>query len=168
MYPTPYKNVRLGAIKNLQDNFEDLPIGSSDHSLGIATSLGAVALGASIIEKHFTISREWPGPDTPISIEPNELKALIEDSKKIWDAKSGLKTILDEEKSVIDFAYASVVSIKEIGINDVFSTDNIWVKRPGNGKILSDRFEEIIGKKAKNNIGINQQISPEDIEDFIF
>ena len=166
MYPTPYNRVRLGAIKQLQDNFENIPIGSSDHSLGIATSLGAVALGASIIEKHFTISRSWPGPDTSISIEPDELKNLIEDSEKIWKARSGTKTILEEENPVIEFAYASVVSIKKINKNDLFSKDNIWVKRPGNGKILSDRFEEILGKKAKRNVDVNKQISPDDIEDF--
>ena len=166
MYPTPYKDVRLGAIKDLQDNFLSTPIGLSDHSMGIATSLGAVALGASILEKHFTLSRSWPGPDTGISIEPYELKNLIIDSKNIWEARGGEKTILEEEKPVIDFAYASVVSIKKIKHNETFSKENIWVKRPGNGMILSDRFDEVIGKKANKNIDIDQQIAPEDIVGF--
>jgi sialic acid synthase SpsE len=78
MYPTPYDHVRLGAITQLRREFPDVPIGLSDHSLNIWTCLGAAALGASMLEKHFTVSRSWPGPDTPISIEPSELAALIE------------------------------------------------------------------------------------------
>ena len=166
MYPTPYKNVRLGSLKDLQDNFTDCPIGLSDHSIGIATCLGAVSLGASILEKHFTLSRSWPGPDVGISIEPKELSDLIRDSKRIWEARGGEKTILSEESPVINFAYASVVSIKSIKKGEVFTKENIWVKRPGNGKILSESFEKVVGCKASRDIRINVQISPEDIENF--
>ena len=158
--------MRLGAINQLKETFPDLEIGLSDHSVGIGVSLGAVASGANIIEKHFTVSRKWPGPDNPFSIEPEELKNLVDLSEDIWEARGGKKDILDDEKPVIEFAYASVVSIKKINKNDLFSKDNIWVKRPGNGKILSDRFEEILGKKAKRNVDVNKQISPDDIEDF--
>ena len=166
MYPTPYKSVRLGVIKELQKNFPSCPIGLSDHSLGVATCLGAVALGACILEKHFTINRLWPGPDTGISIEPDELKNLLRDSNIIWEARGGRKTILFEEKPVIDFAYASVVSIKKINKGGVFSEDNIWVKRPGNGKILSKDFQKVIGRSASKDIDVNVQISPEDIENY--
>ena len=163
MYPTPYTNVRLGAIEDLKNNFENYPIGLSDHSMGIETCLGAVALGACILEKHFTISRAWPGPDTGISIEPEELKNLISGSIKVWEARGGKKTILPEEKQVIDFAYASIVSIKPIKVGDVFSLDNIWVKRPGNGKLLANNYDKIIGMIAQNDIKIDEQIVPEDI-----
>ena len=163
MYPTPYTNVRLGAIEDLKNNFENYPIGLSDHSMGIETCLGAVALGACILEKHFTISRAWPGPDTGISIEPEELKNLISGSIKVWEARGGKKTILPEEKQVIDFAYASIVSIKPIKVGDVFSLDNIWVKRPGNGKLLANNYNKIIGMIAKNDIKIDEQVVPEDI-----
>ena len=112
MYPTPYKNVRLGAIKSLQEAFDEIPVGLSDHSIGVWTCLGAVSLGACILEKHFTISRDLPGPDTGISIEPDELNDLIVGTAAVWEARGGAKTILMEEKPVIDFAYASVVSIK--------------------------------------------------------
>jgi len=166
MYPTPYTNVRLGAIEDLKNNFKDHPIGLSDHSMGIETCLGAIALGACILEKHFTISREWPGPDTGISIEPEELKNLINGSIKVWEARGGKKTILPAEKPVIDFAYASIVSIKPIKIGEVFSLDNIWVKRPGNGKLLADNFNKILGMIAKNDINTDQQIIPEDIVGF--
>ena len=163
MYPTPYTNVRLGAIEDLKNNFQNYPIGLSDHSMGIETCLGAVALGACILEKHFTISRDWPGPDTGISIEPEELKNLISGSIKVWEARGGKKTILPEEKQVIDFAYASIVSIKPIKVGDVFSLDNIWVKRPGNGKLLANNYNKIIGMIAKNDIKIDEQVVPEDI-----
>ena len=166
MYPTPYTNVRLGAIEDLKNNFKDHPIGLSDHSMGIETCLGAIALGACILEKHFTISREWPGPDTGISIEPEELKNLINGSIKVWEARGGKKTILPQEKPVIDFAYASIVSIKPIKIGEVFSLDNIWVKRPGNGKLLADNFNNILGMIAKNDINTDQQIIPDDIVGF--
>jgi sialic acid synthase SpsE len=163
MYPTPYHEVRLGAIKDLKENFIDYPIGLSDHSLGIETCLGAVALGACILEKHFTISKDWPGPDIAISIDPNELKKLIEGSVKIWEARGGIKNILPAEKPVIDFAYASIVTIKPVGMGDIFSSDNIWVKRPGNGKLSAEKYDKVIGMKAKNDIKIDEQIKPEDI-----
>ena len=166
MYPTPYKNVRLGAIQDLQNNFKNIPIGLSDHSLGIETCLGAVALGASILEKHFTVSRNWPGPDISISIDPNELSSLIKGSYNIWEARGGSKSILKEENPVIDFAYASVVTIKSVACGEVFSKDNIWVKRPGNGKILSKDFDKVIGCKASRDLEKNIQISPRDIEGY--
>ncbi len=164
MYPTPYNKVRLGAISELINYFPKKVIGLSDHSLGIAASLGAVALGASIIEKHFTISRKWPGPDTGISIEPSELKTLIKDSKNIWEARGGNKNILKEEKPVIDFAYASVVSIVDIKKGDKFSDKNLWVKRPGTGEILSEDFYKIIGKSASKDIKEGMQIKLKDID----
>ena len=162
MYPTPYNKVRLGAIDELKSNFPLVPVGLSDHSLDIWTCLGAVSLGASVLEKHFTISRAWPGPDTSISIEPNELKSLINGSKAIWEARGGAKTILDEERPVIDFAYATVVSIRDIKKGEKFSKDNIWVKRPGNGKILAKDFESLIGKVANKNIKADLQLSYDD------
>ena len=107
--------------------------------MNIWTCLGAVALGASILEKHFTISRVWPGPDTGISIEPDELKDLIEGSAGGLAGAGRRKTILPEEQPVIDFAYATVVTIAPIKAGQTFSLDNIWVKRPGTGPILADR-----------------------------
>ena len=95
IYPAPPETMRLGAITHLKDEFPDLEIGLSDHSLGISVALGSVAIGANIIEKHFTKSRQWPGPDNPFSIEPNELKNLVDWSKEIWKARGGKKDILD-------------------------------------------------------------------------
>jgi len=166
MYPTPYANVRLGAITELKERFVDYPIGLSDHSLGIETCLGAVALGACVLEKHFTLTRDWPGPDIGISIEPDELKNLINGSKIIWEARGGKKDILEEEKPVIDFAYASIVSIRAIKAGETFSLENIWVKRPGNGELLADNFDKVIGMIAKTDINIDEQITSENILGF--
>ena len=165
MYPTPYEKVRLGAVSELLGHF-DAPIGLSDHSMNIWTCLGAVALGASILEKHFTISRSWPGPDTGISIEPHELKDMIDGSRAIWQARGGAKTILAEEQPVIDFAYATVVSIAPIKAGDTYTRDNIWVKRPGTGPIRADRFEDIIGKVATRDIPAEVHIQFRDIQGF--
>lgn len=167
MYPTPYDKVRLGAIDHLHRAFPDLPIGLSDHSLNIWTCLGAVALGASFVEKHFTLSRDWPGPDTGISIEPDELADLIEGSRAIWQARGGAKTRLPEEQPVIDFAYATVVSVAPIKAGDVLSRDNIWVKRPGTGRILAERFEQVIGRRASRDIPADVHVSPDDIDGFV-
>jgi N-acetylneuraminate synthase len=166
MYPTPYDKVRLGAIKDLMDAFPDVPVGLSDHSMNIWTCLGAVALGASLLEKHFTISRSWPGPDTGISIEPNELADLITGSRAVWQARGGRKTVLPEEQPVIDFAYATVVSVAPIKAGETFTRSNIWVKRPGAGPIKADRFEEIIGKRAVRDIAPERHVTPADVEGF--
>lgn len=166
MYPTPYDKVRLGGIVDLIRTFPGLPVGLSDHSMNIWTCLGAVALGACILEKHFTISRAWPGPDTGISIEPDELKDLIEGSRAVWQARGGGKTILPEEQPVIDFAYATVVSIAPIKAGETFTRDNTWVKRPGTGPIKADRFNDVIGRSATRDIAPEQHIKPGDIQGF--
>ena len=164
IYPAPPETMRLGAIKHLKETFPDLEVGLSDHSLGIAVSLGAVAIGANIIEKHFTKSRNWPGPDNPFSIEPDELSQLVESSIEIWKARGGRKDILPEEQPVIDFAYASVVSIKDIKKGDIFSLENLWVKRPGTGEILAPDFNSLLNKVVLQDIPINTQITNEMFE----
>lgn len=158
IYPTPYNKLRLQSIAQLKKEFE-IPVGLSDHSLGIYICLGAVAMGAVVLEKHFTISRSWPGPDNHFSIEPQELKELVIGSKAVWLALKGEKKIQKEEEPVIDFAYASVVTIKDIKKGDVFTPDNIWVKRPGTGEILAEEFHSIIGKIAKDDIKKDQQLT---------
>jgi sialic acid synthase SpsE len=166
MYPTPYEKVRLGAITDLMQAFPGVPVGLSDHSMNIWTCLGAVALGASLLEKHVTISRSWPGPDTGISIEPDELHDLLEGSRAVWQARGGRKDILPEERPVIDFAYATVVSISPIKVGETFSMSNVWVKRPGTGPLRADRFNDVLGKRATRNIDAERHITPDDIEGF--
>lgn len=158
MYPTPYEKVRLGALSDLSKHFPNVVIGLSDHSIGNYTCFGAVSLGASILEKHFTSDKTWPGPDIPVSIDPFELKNLIEGSTAIHQSLNGEKKILAEEKPTIDFAYACVVSIKEIKKGDILSKENIWVKRPGTGKILALDFDKVLNKVAKSDIPKDSQL----------
>ncbi|MFY9690274.1 MAG: N-acetylneuraminate synthase family protein, partial [Candidatus Acidiferrales bacterium] len=164
MYPTPYDKVRLGALRDLAAAFPDAVLGLSDHSLGNYTCFAAVPLGASILEKHFTSDRTWPGPDVPISITPSELQQLIEGTKAIQEALGGHKTILPDEKPTIDFAYACVVSICEIRAGEDLTEKNIWVKRPGTGEIKAVDYERVLGKKARSNIAQNTQIKWTDLE----
>ena len=142
MYPTPYNKVRLGAITDLQHNFTKIPIGLSDHSLGIATCLGAVALAQQFLRNILLLRESGLAQMFPFQLNQMSLRDLITDSKIIWESLGGNKSILDDEKPVIDFAYASIVSIKDIKKGDVFSLENIWVKRPGNGELLSDQLDE--------------------------
>lgn len=162
-YPTAYEDVRLGAMAQLREAF-DVPVGLSDHSLGIYAGLGAVALGAGAVEKHFTISRQWPGPDNPISIEPGELEDLIKGSRAIFAARGGSKTILPIERPVIDFAYASVVTIADVKAGEELSTDNVWVKRPGDGPIMASDLESVLGRVARRYLAANVQLSRDDFE----
>lgn len=165
MYPTPYDKVRLGAVPQLMETF-GLPVGLSDHSLGIYTCLGAVALGACALEKHFTISRDWPGPDVALSIEPHELAELVKGSRAIWQARGGEKNILDDEQPVIDFAYASVVTIAPIKAGETFSMANTWAKRPGTGPILAADLGRVLNKKALRDLPAQVQIKPDDVDGF--
>jgi len=163
IYPTPYEKVRLGALNDLGRKFPEAVLGLSDHSYGIYTCLGAVSLGASILEKHFTSTKSWPGPDIDISMNPSELKELITGSRAIHKALGGEKNILKEEKPTIDFAYACVVAIKNIERGEQLNAGNTWVKRPGTGEIKAIDYPKVLGKSAKRKIKINSQISWRDI-----
>ena len=163
MYPTPYSKVRLGGIAELKKAFPDAVVGQSDHSLGNYTCFAAVALGASILEKHFVSDKSWPGPDIAISITPGELKELIAGSRAIHEASGGRKTILKEEQPVIDFAYASVVTIRQIRRGEKFTKENIWVKRPGTGEILAAEWPRVLGKRSRKDIAINSQLKRSDV-----
>ncbi len=165
VYPTPPELIRLGAMVQLQENFPDAIIGLSDHTVTNYPSLGAIAMGASIIERHFTDSMDREGPDISCSMDPEALDELIQGSKIIKQARGGQKGPVDEEKSTIDFAYASVVTIKEIKAGEEFSMDNVWVKRPGTGEIMAVEFDSILGKKAANTIPNDTQLKWEDIQE---
>lgn len=158
MYPTPYEKVQLGALNDLRETFPNAVIGLSDHSLGIYTCLGAIPFGASILEKHFTSDKSWPGPDIPISLDPNELRELIVGSEAVWKALGGKKEILPEEQPTINFAYACVVAIKSIKKGEILTRDNIWVKRPGTGEIKAVDYDKLLGKKALVDIDLNTQL----------
>lgn len=158
MYPTPYERVRLGALREMAERFPDAVLGLSDHSLGSYTCFAAVALGASILEKHFTSDTSWPGPDIPISLDPAGLRDLVVGARAVHSALGGSKTILSEEQPTIDFAYASVVTLRPIRRGEPLSMENIWVKRPGTGEIRAASFEELIGRPAAADLPSDAQL----------
>jgi len=164
MYPTPYEKVRLGALSEMAETFPDAVLGLSDHSLGNYTCYAAVPLGASLLEKHFTADKSWPGPDIEISIDPSELRELIEGSKAIHAALGGAKTILPDEQKTIDFAYACVVTTREIRAGEELTPDNVWVKRPGTGEIKARHYQEVLGRKAKAALPRNAQVKWSDLQ----
>ncbi|HTP85409.1 MAG TPA: N-acetylneuraminate synthase family protein [Bryobacteraceae bacterium] len=158
MYPTPYSAVRLGALAALREKFPNAVVGLSDHSLSNYPCLGAVALGASILERHFTSDKTWPGPDINISMDPAELRQLIEGSRAIHKALGGSKEILPGEAPTIRFAYASVVAIRDIAAGETFTYDNVWVKRPGTGEIPAEHFSQVLARHAARDIRKDEQL----------
>ena len=164
IYPTPDRLVRLGAMNELQDTFSDAVIGLSDHTVSNHACFGAVALGASILERHFTDSMTREGPDIINSMDPSAAKKLILGANTIFEQRGGSKGPVDEELPTIKFAFASIVSINDIKKGEIFSKDNLWVKRPGTGELLAEAFDSILGKKANNDISSSQQLKREDIQ----
>ena len=164
VYPTPPELVRLGGVSELQNHFPDAVVGLSDHTISNYPALGAVALGASILERHFTDSMKREGPDIVCSMDPAALSELIEGSKIMKLARGGQKGPVDAEKPTIDFAYATVVTIKDIQAGEHFTMDNLWVKRPGTGEILAEEFEKILGKKAAQDLPTDTHLTRKDIK----
>ena len=161
-YPTKYEDVRLKAIPIMKEKF-GVPTGLSDHSEGIYTALAAVTLGACMIEKHFTISRDWPGPDQKASIEPHELAELVKGVRAIEKTmKSSEKKVIADEVPVQKMARESVVSIKDIPEGSVITEEMVWVKRPGTG-IPAKYFHNVVGKRARMTIKSDSLISWEDL-----
>ncbi|MBC8551682.1 MAG: N-acetylneuraminate synthase family protein [Candidatus Brocadiales bacterium] len=167
IYPTPPHLVRLGAMVELQNAFPKAVIGLSDHTTSNHACFGAVALGACILERHYTDTKEREGPDIKNSMDPITAKELIDGANIIKLERGGSKGPVDEEKPVIDFAYASVVSIQKIRKGERFTKKNIWVKRPGKGPFFARDYENILGKTAKRDIGNDRHIQLEDIDQLL-
>ena len=164
LYPTPNRLVRLGAMQEMANHFSGTTFGLSDHTISNHACLGAVALGASILERHFTDHMNRTGPDIVCSMDEENCKALIEGSRIIWEQSGGTKGPAEEEQVTIVFAFATVCSIKNITKGEALSMDNIWVKRPGTGPILAEHFNSILGKKAKRDIQNDEQLNWQDFE----
>ena len=164
LYPTPVNLVRLGAMIEMHQAFPDKVFGLSDHTLNNNACLGAVALGGSILERHFTDHMQRTGPDIICSMDEQACAELIQSSNEIWQMRGGIKVPASEEQVTIDFAFATVCSIASIKKGEVLTKDNIWVKRPGTGKILAEHFESVLGKKAVRDIENDEQLTFEDFE----
>jgi sialic acid synthase SpsE len=158
LYPTPDNLIRIGAMEEMQREFPDVVVGLSDHSIDNLACLGAVAAGASVLERHFTDSKSRSGPDICCSMDAKECAELIAQSKRMAQMRGGSKGAVKEEQVTIDFAYASVVTIKEIKEGETFTEDNLWVKRPGTGDFLADDYEMLLGKQATQNIDFDVQL----------
>jgi len=150
-YPTPIEDVNLKAMLHIQREL-GLPIGYSDHTLGIEVPIAAVALGATVIEKHFTLDKTLPGPDHKASLEPNELKAMVSAIRNIEKAigGSGLKEVSKSEEKNKPIARKSIVASTDIKKGNIFTPENLTVKRPGTG-ISPMQWDEVIGKEAKRD-----------------
>ena len=164
LYPTPTHLVRYGAMMELHTAFPDYVFGLSDHTLNNNACLGAVALGASILERHFTDHMHRTGPDIVCSMDEKECANLITGSKEIWSMRGGTKVPAKEEKVTIDFAFATVCSIKNIRKGEKLSEENIWVKRPGTGKILAENYNDVLGKIATRDISDGEHLDYVDFE----
>ena len=163
LYPTPDNLIRLGSITQLREKFKNNIIGLSDHSSSNYSCFGAVALGASIIEKHFTDTFKRSGPDISCSVDEIGLKELIKGCNIISKQRFGDKNLLKEEQVTRNFAYASVVSRRKIEINEILSLKNITVRRPGTGDFGAAEFKNLLGKKVRSIIKKNIQIKKRDL-----
>lgn len=149
-YPAPFEDVNLNAMLSLKREF-NLEVGYSDHTNGIEVPIAAVAMGATVIEKHFTLGRNMEGPDHKASLEPNELREMIKSIRNIEKALgTGEKKPVDSELGNIIVARKSIIASKNIKKGEVFTTDNLTTKRPGNG-ISPMRWHEVIGKVASRD-----------------
>ena len=164
LYPTPNNLVRLGAIEELKYKFQDTIVGLSDHTLSNHSSYGAIALGASIIERHYTDRKDRIGPDIICSMDEQECKELIEGVQILFEQRGGKKQPVKEEIETAKFAFASVVAIENINMGETFSNKNIWVKRPGTGPIKAEFFASIIGKTSLRKILKDEFIKPTDFK----
>lgn len=149
-YPTPFNDVNLKAMESIRQKF-GVEVGYSDHTQGIEVPIAAVALGATVIEKHFTLDRNMEGPDHKASLEPDELNAMVSAIRNIEQAMGdGIKKVTDSEKGNMSVARKSIVAACDIRSGETFTENNLTVKRPGTG-ISPMRWEEVIGKTARRD-----------------
>ena len=159
-----FKELKQDAMKELEIEFNDAVIGLSDHTVDNLSCLGAVALGASILERHFTDDINRKGPDIKNSMDAIKAKELVDGSKILFQARGGKKGPVKEEHDVINFAFSSIVTIKKIKKGEQLTKDNIWVKRPGTGPLYAKDFKDVLNKFTKKDIDIDQHLNHEDFE----
>lgn len=164
LYPTPVHLVRLGAMQELQREFPNAIIGLSDHTTSNRACFAATALGASILERHFTDKMERSGPDIINSMDPIALQELIYGSAEISLMRGGKKEAAKEEQVTIDFAFATVVSTTIIQKGEKLTKENIWVKRPSTGEIPAEEYNNLLGKTATKEIGKDEHLRWSDFE----
>lgn len=162
LYPSDYSHLNLGVIAKMKERF-NVPVGLSDHTLGIYTAFAGAALGANVIEKHFTMSRKLSGPDQSASIEPNELLELVIGVRAIEAALGSEKQIQPGEDEVRKMAHHSVVSLRNMQAGKIIDEKDVWVKRPGVG-VPAKYLPQFIGRKLKRDIPKDSLLKWEDLE----
>jgi len=164
LYPTPPHLVRLGAMTELAQTFPDHVFGLSDHTTDNLASFAAIALGASIVERHFTDHMERQGPDIICSMDEQRCRELIEAAAILHLERGGRKGPVDEEQVTMDFAFATVVTTAAITQGERLTRENLWVKRPGTGPLPAERYEEMLGRVARRDLAEDQHLSIDDVE----
>lgn len=158
-YPTPDCDVNLFAIQDLKENFPNISIGFSDHSVGYAAAVGATILGVVLIEKHFTLNKNFVGPDHKASATPDELKTLVDNVRRIQVmAGSSKKIVTESERKNKIVARKSIVALQNIKAGEVFTEKNITCKRPGNG-ISPMKWYEVLGMRAEHDFSVDELIT---------
>ena len=165
LYPSPPEHVSLKGIGELRDAFPNAVIGFSDHSIGPDMALAAVALGAEIVERHFTDSRYREGPDIGCSMDPAELCHIIQTSREIRVALNNDKRRTEPEEAVYRFARASVVADRDLPAGHVITERDIWARRPGSGEIPGFAFDEVVGRTLNRPLRRNAQLKWSDFRD---
>jgi N-acetylneuraminate synthase len=163
IYPTPIDRVRLGGVRELIDAFPDAVVGLSDHTTSNLACLGAVALGADLLERHFTDSMDREGPDICCSMDPEALGALVRDSADMKRARGGGVEPVAEERPIAAFAFATVVAVRHIAAGEELSADNLWARRPGDGEIPASELSSLFGKRATADIPSGRQLRRADV-----
>ena len=158
LYPTPHHLLRLGGITELRQGFPDAIIGLSDHSMSNSACIAGVALGARILERHFTDSRDRPGPDIICSMDPGDARQLVVAAEEVFLASGGGRTPAEEESVTIAFAFASVVATTDLQPGDVLTESNIWVKRPTGGDFGPKDLSRLYGQIVESPIAANTQV----------
>lgn len=163
LYPTPPHLVRLGAMVELGKAFPRAVIGLSDHTTDNVACIGAMALGASVVERHFTDHMQRVGPDIVCSMDEQRCRELIAAARTLHAELGGTKGPVKEEQVTMDFAFATVVTIQPVKAGEVFTKKNLWVKRPGTGAIPAERYEELLGRTAVRDIPTDTHLAADDV-----
>jgi N-acetylneuraminate synthase len=163
LYPSPPEIVSLQGVTELRRAFPKAVVGFSDHSIGPEMALASVALGACILERHYTDTRYRKGPDISCSMDPAELRFLIDRSREIWTALRNPKERTAPEEDVYRFARGSVVADLDMPQGHVIGESDIWARRPGSGEIAAYDFDKVVGKRLTRAVTRNQQLRWSDL-----
>jgi len=160
-YPPVYEDINLGLIPVYKERY-GIVVGHSDHTPSIYTALGAVAYGASVVEKHFTLDRSQPGADHAVSLEPDELAQLVEGIRAVQAAGGTRKEVFDRERPIRDWAHHSVVTLRPVAAGETLGEDDVWVKRPGTG-IPAAELYSVLGRRAARDLAADVLLTWEDV-----